>query len=181
MNAGKSTQLLQIAHNYESQGRKVKLLTAALDNRFGVGKITSRVALSRDADIFQVQTDMFELVRDYVNSLEGPDQMGAILIDESQFMAGHQVQALHRAVHAFKVPVMCFGLRSDFKGNAFPGAAMLGVLAESIEEVKTVCACGRKATMNMRVDAAGKRVVDGPQVEIGDARYRQVCGSCFYS
>jgi thymidine kinase len=179
MNAGKSTMLLQIQHNYTSQGRKVNLLTAGLDDRFGVGQITSRLGLSKEADIFTSESDLFTVVQRYRDSVTA-DTLGAILIDEAQFLTPEQVQALHRAVHQLKIPVMCFGLRSDFKGNAFPGAAMLGVLAEDVEEVKTVCACGRKATMNMRIDAEGKRVTEGPQVEIGDARYRQVCGSCFY-
>lgn len=180
MNAGKSTQLLQIAHNYESLGRKVLLMTAAVDDRYGVGQITSRLGVSREAEVFRPSTDMFERVRTFLNSIEGPSQMGAVLIDEVQFMTGHQVQALHRAVHVLKVPVMGFGLRTDFKGNPFEGSAMLLALAEDIEEVKTVCACGKKATMNMRVDALGNKVTEGPQVEIGDARYRQVCGGCFY-
>ncbi len=181
MNAGKSTQLLQIAHNYESLGRKVLLMTAAVDDRYGVGRITSRLGVSREAAVFRADMDMFEVVRSYLDGLEGPHQLGAVLIDEVQFLTGIQVQALHRAVHVLKVPVMGFGLRTDFKGNPFEGSAMLLALAEDIEEVKTVCACGKKATMNMRVDAQGKRVTEGPQVEIGDARYRQVCGSCFYN
>lgn len=180
MNAGKSTQLLQIAHNYESLGRKILLLTAAVDDRYGVGRVTSRLGVSRDAMVFNAQTDMFEQVRSFFNSLAGLHEMGAILVDEVQFLTGGQVQALHRAVHTFNVPVMGFGLRTDFQGNPFEGAAMLLALAEDIEEVKTVCACGKKATMNMRVDASGKKVTQGPQVEIGDARYRQVCGTCFY-
>lgn len=180
MNAGKSIQLLQIAHNYESLGRVALLLTAAIDDRFSVGKITARIGLSRDAEVFGKNTDLYAVVKAYADSVT-PQTMGAVLIDEAQFMSPEQAQDLHRAVHQLKVPVMCFGLRSDFKGNAFSGAAMLGTLAEDIEEVKTVCACGRKATMNMRIDAEGKKVTEGPQVEIGDARYRQVCGGCFYN
>lgn len=180
MNAGKSTQLLQIAHNYESLGRKVHLMTAAVDDRYGKGRITSRLGPSREADLFSHTTDMFEVVRQFEGSVGSRQQMGSVLIDEVQFMTGYQVQALHRAVHILNVPVMCFGLRTDFKGNPFEGSAMLLALAEDIEEVKTVCACGKKATMNMRVDAEGKKVTEGPQVEIGDARYRQVCGRCFY-
>lgn len=181
MNAGKSTQLLQIAHNYESLGRKVLLLTAAVDNRHGVGLISSRLGVSREAAVFGPETDMFEVIRLYLNELEGSQQLGAVLIDEVQFMAGPQVQALHQAVHQLKVPIMGFGLRTDFRGSPFEGSAMMLALAEDIEEVKNVCACGSKATMNMRLDASGKKVTQGPQVEIGDARYRQVCARCFYA
>lgn len=180
MNAGKSTQLLQIEHNYRSLGRSVLLLTAAVDDRFGVGTITSRLGVSSEADVFSMQTDMFDLVGQYRASVSG-EEMGAILIDEAQFLTSRQVKDLHRAVHTFGVPVLCFGLRSDFLGNPFDGAAMLLSLAEDIEELKNVCSCGSKATMNMRVDANGLRVREGPQLLIGDATYRQVCGKCFYS
>lgn len=180
MNAGKSTQLLQIRHNYQTLGRSAMLLTAAVDDRFGVGTITSRLGPSAEADVFRKDTDMFTLVEQYRASVND-DELGAILIDEAQFMSPEQVQQLHRAVHVFNVPVLCFGLRSDFQGNAFPGAAMLLTLAEDIEELKNVCACSSKATMNMRVDSTGQRVRSGPQVLIGDATYMQVCARCFYS
>lgn len=205
MNAGKSTMLLQIKHNYESMGRSVLLMTAAVDDRFGTGKITSRLGVSSDAESYTPTTDMFERVGLYaappceycdgtgdVTTPTGewrgtcicpagkPEQLGAVLVDEAQFLSPEQVKGLHRAVHTFDVPVLCFGLRSDFQGNAFPGSAMLLTLAEDIEEIKSICSCGAKASMNMRVDASGKRVLDGPQVLIGDATYRPVCGRCFY-
>lgn len=180
MAAGKSTQLLQIRHNYQSLGRSVMLLTAAIDDRFGVGIITSRLGINADADLFHKTTDMFELVKHYRSSVTD-EELGAILIDEAQFLMPEQVQQLHRAVHTLHVPVLCFGLRSDFQGNPFPGAAMLLTLAEDIEELKNVCACGSKATMNMRVDGSGQRVRSGPQVLIGDATYRPVCAKCFYA
>ena len=178
MNAGKSTQLLQIAHNYESLGTKVLLLTSGLDDRFGVGKISSRLGVSKEAKVFNNTTDLFARIAQF--KAEAGTDAGAVLIDEAQFMTSLQAQQLHRAVHTFDVPVMCYGLRSDFTGNPFQGAAMLLTLAESIEEVKNLCACRKKATMNMRVDADGNRVKEGPQVLIGDAVYRQVCGICFY-
>ncbi len=180
MNAGKSTQLLQIEHNYRSLGRSVLLMTAAVDDRFGVGAITSRLGVSSEADAFTSQTDMFDLVAQYRASVT-ENELGAILIDEAQFLSAKQVSQLHEAVHVHGVPVLCFGLRSDFQGQPFEGSAMLLALAEDIEELKNVCACGAKATMNMRVDATGQRVRSGPQVLIGDATYRQVCGKCFYS
>lgn len=180
MNAGKSTQLLQIEHNYKANGRRVQLITAKLDGRFGTGRITSRLGVSSLAATFIPETDMFDVVKQYAERTP-QDELGAILIDEAQFLTATQVQDLHRAVHLFNVPVLCFLIRSDFQGMPFEGAAMLLTLAEDIEEIKNVCSCGAKATMNMRVDAEGNRVRSGPQVLIGDATYRQVCGKCFYN
>lgn len=179
MSAGKSTQLLQIEYNYSSLGKKVLLMAAKVDDRFGVGKITSRLGISKDAEAFDASMDLFARVASFRK--EAGDALGAVLIDEAQFLTVEQVQQLHRAVHKLGVPVLCFGLRSDFQGMPFPGSAMLLTLAEDIEELKNVCACGKKATMNMRVDAEGKRVRHGPQVLIGDGSYRQVCGNCFYA
>lgn len=179
MNAGKSTQLLQIEHNYSSQGKRVLLLTAQVDDRFGVGQITSRLGVSKAAGTFNQDSDLYNQVRIFKQA--AGDSLGAVLIDEAQFLSPEQVSQLHKAVHTFNVPVLCFGLRSDFRGQPFPGAAMLLTLAEDIEELKNVCACGSKSTMNMRVDAQGNRVKDGPQVLIGDATYRHVCARCFYS
>lgn len=179
MNAGKSTQLLQAEHNYSSNGCAALLLTPMVDNRFGVGKISSRLGVTKDAEVFDTQTNLFDRVAAFCK--EAGDSVGAVLIDEAQFLTVEQVQQLHRAVHTLGVPVMCFGLRSDFQGMPFPGSAMLLTLAEDIEELKNVCACKSKATMNMRVDADGRRVRSGPQVLIGDVSYRQVCARCFYS
>jgi thymidine kinase len=180
MESAKSAHLLLIEHNYMSHGGRCLLLTAAVDDRFGEGLIASRLGISSPAKTFTPHTDMFELVKQYRESVSDAE-LGAILVDEAQFLKGVQVQALHRAVHTFDVPVICFGLRSDFQGNPFEGSAMLLALAEDLEELKNVCACKSKATMNMRVDADGKRVRSGPQVLIGDSTYRPVCGRCFYS
>jgi thymidine kinase len=172
MNAGKSTALLQAAHNYEERGMKVRLFTAALDDRGGTGLIGSRLGLARQVDTFGADT-LFEIDR----SQPVP---ACILIDEAQFLTPAQVRQLHRLAHTQKVPVLCFGLRSDFQGTAFPGAAELLTLADDLEEMKTICAC--KASMNMRIDEQGRRVKDGEQVLIGgNDRYRAVCPSCFYS
>jgi thymidine kinase len=179
MSAGKSTQLLQIEHNYVSNRSAVLLLTAQVDDRFGVGKISSRLGISKEAEVFSAQTNLFDRIELFLD--EVGESLGAVLIDEAQFLTVEQVQQLHRAVHLLGVPVLCFGLRSDFQGMPFPGSAMLLTLAEDIEELKNVCACKSKATMNMRVDAEGRRVRSGPQVLIGDVSYRQVCGRCFYS
>ena len=174
MNAGKSTALLQIAYNYEEQGQRVLLFTAAIDDRSGAGCIASRLGLQRQASVFDEQTDFFGTL--------APEQgLACVLIDEAQFLSPEQVRQLHRLANVRNLPVICFGLRSDFQGNAFPGAAQLLTLADDIEEIKTICACGRKATMNIRIDDNGQRVHAGAQVEIGgNNRYQQVCARCFY-
>lgn len=172
MNAGKSTYLLQVAHNYESNGQQVTLYTAAVDDRYGVGRITSRLGISKEASVFSADTN-YEQVLD--------SSVACVLIDEAQFLQPEQVRQLHRWAHEHGVPVLCFGIRSDFRGQPFPGSAHLLTLADDLEEIKTVCACGKKATMNMRVDDLGNRVLEGSQVCIGgNSRYRQVCASCFY-
>ncbi len=174
MNAGKSTALLQIAYNYEEQGQRVHLFTAAIDDRLGAGCIASRLGLKRQASVFEAQTDFFAL-------LQSEEGLACVLIDESQFLSPEQVRQLHRLANVRNVPVICFGLRSDFLGNAFPGSAQLLTLADDIEEIKTICACGRKATMNIRIAADGQRERAGAQVEIGgNNRYQQVCARCFY-
>ena len=174
MAAGKSTSLLQIAHNYEEQSQRVTVFTAGIDDRYGVGKVTSRLGVSRDARVFSSDTD-------FLQEVWQPGPPACVLIDEAQFLSEAQVRQLHRLAHAYNVPVICFGIRTDFQGNAFPGSAALLALADDLEELKTICRCGRKASMNMRVDAAGNRVTEGAQVEIGgDSRYRSVCPRCFY-
>jgi thymidine kinase len=179
MESAKSAHLLLIEHNYMSKGGRCLLLTAAVDTRYGEGLIASRVGLSKPARTFTPETNLFDVVYAYRESVSD-EELGAVLIDEAQFLKGEQVQDLHRAVHTLNVPVICFGLRTDFQGNPFEGSAMLLSLAEDLEELKNVCACKSKATMNMRVDAQGNRVRSGPQVLIGDATYRPVCGACFY-
>ena len=174
MNAGKSTSLLQIAYNYEEQGQSVQLFTAGIDNRSGQGSIASRLGIQRQASMFDAHTDFMAL-------LAPPSKLACVLIDESQFLTPAQVRQLHQIAHTRDIPIICFGLRSDFQGNPFPGAAHLLTLADDIEEIKTICACGRKATMNIRIDAQGKRVREGEQVEIGgNERYQQACARCFY-
>ena len=174
MNAGKSTALLQIAYNYEEQGQRVLLFTAAIDDRSGAGCIASRLGLQRQASVFDAQTDFYAMLAE-------SDALACVLIDESQFLTPAQVHQLHRLANVRNLPIICFGLRSDFQGKAFPGSAALLTLAEDIEEIKTICACGRKATMNIRIDDNGQRVHAGDQVVIGgNNRYQQVCARCFY-
>ncbi|TXI94915.1 MAG: thymidine kinase [Burkholderiaceae bacterium] len=172
MNAGKSTALLQVAHNYEEQGQKVCLYTAAIDDRYGTGKITSRLGPQREAAIFDAEFDFFE----------GAPTVSCILVDEAPSLSPAQVRQLHRLAHVRGIPVICYGLRSDFLGEPFPGSSYLMTLADTIEELKNICTCGKKATMNIRVDAHGKRMMAGEQISIGgNDRYHHVCARCFYS
>ena len=179
MNAGKSTALLQAAHNYEERGMQVRLFSAALDDRGGSSMVGSRLGLSRQAQGFGADT-AFD-----APALWGDDEHArpaCLLIDEAQFLTRDQVRQLHRLAHREDIPVLCWGLRSDFQGHAFEGSAELLTLADDLEEMKTVCACGRKASMNLRFGADGQRVTDGDQVLIGgNDRYRAVCPRCFYS
>ncbi|MEI6737402.1 MAG: thymidine kinase [Pseudomonadota bacterium] len=175
MNAGKSTSLLQVAYNYEERGQTVDLYTARIDDRFGGGNITSRLGVTRSTETFTNDTN-FETI---YASKPGPS---CILIDEAQFLSEAQVIALHRLAHTTSTPIICYGLRSDFLGNAFPGSKALLTLADDLEEMKTICRCGRKATMNVRLDENGKRVTQGEQVEIGgNDRYEAVCARRFYT
>lgn len=174
MNAGKSTALLQVAHNYEENGRRVAIFTAAIDNRYGHGVVTSRLGAQRAVETFDDNTDFFaRFSRDR--------DLSCALLDEAQFLQPNQVRQLHRVAHVLNIPVICYGIRSDFQGEPFPGAAYLLTLADSIEELKNICACGKKATMNVRLDEHGRRITTGKQIEIeGDVRYVQMCAACYY-
>ncbi|GAC1389533.1 MAG: thymidine kinase [Vulcanimicrobiaceae bacterium] len=173
MNAGKSTALLQVAHNYEEHGRDVEIFTAELDHRFGPGVVTSRLGPQRKSKTLDSEVDFFQALRD--------TKLSCVLIDEAQFLTREQVRQLHRLAHVENIPVICYGIRSDFLGEPFPGAAYLLTLADSLEELKTICACGKKATMNVRIDDQGARITTGEQIAIeGTTRYIQTCGECFY-
>jgi len=173
MNAGKSTALLQVAHNYEERGHAVRIFTAAVDDRYGQGVVTSRLGPQRATEVFTRETDFLAL-------LTASPGIACVLIDEAQFLTKAQVWALHEVAHLRHIPVICYGLRTDFQGELFPGSASLLGLADEMDEMKTICDCGRKATMNMRVDASGRKQTEGAQVEIGgNSRYRSVCGRCF--
>ncbi len=174
MNAGKSTALLQAAYNYEERGMRVRMFTAAHDDRTGVGLVGSRLGLQRQAETFGPDT--------LFNAEWLCPGIACLLIDEAQFLSPEQVRQLHRLAHQHQVPVLCYGLRSDFRGDGFPGAVALLTLADDLEEMKTICACARKASMNLRVDSEGRRVKEGEQIMIGgNESYRAVCPSCFYS
>jgi thymidine kinase len=172
MNAGKSTSLLQSAYNYRERGMTAKLYTAAIDDRYGVGKISSRIGLSEEADTFSATTDFWQESLKQVN--EAP--VNCFFIDEAQFLSKQQVQQLARVCDELNVPVLCYGLRSDYQGEPFEGSIYLLVLADKLSEIKTVCHCGRKATMVLRVNSDGLPVSGGEQIEIGGgSRYVSVC------
>ena len=175
MNVGKTTQLLQIAYNYEEGGHKVAIFTSALDDRTQVGEVFSRLGARRKAEVFHSDTDFTAL-------LQGKTaELSCVLIDEAQFLTAQQVRDLHRLAALHNLPIMAFAIRTDFRGQPFEGAAHLLALAEDVQEIKAICACGRKSTMNMRIDDAGQRVSEGAQIVIGgNDRYRQVCARCFY-
>lgn len=175
MNAGKSTSLQQVAYNYEERGQSVNLFTAAIDDRQGVGRIVSRLGVARDSEVFSHAMNFTELFK----SRPLPS---CILIDEAQFLTEAQVIQLHQIACIGGTPVICYGLRSDFLGHPFPGSRALLTLADDLEEMKTICRCGRKATMNVRLDGHGNRVTEGAQVEIGgNNRYEAVCPKRFYT
>ena len=172
MNAGKSTVLLQAAHNYAERGMQTYLLTAQLDNRAGQGRIASRIGIGEAADTFALGDDLFRKLEDRLAA--GP--CACVFIDEAQFLSGEQVWQLARAVDDLGVPVMAYGLRVDFLGELFPGSAMLLALADEMREVRTICHCGKKATMVVRKDGEGRVVTGGNQVQIGgNETYVSLC------
>ena len=172
MNAGKSTVLLQAAHNYRERGMEPYLLTAQFDNRAGEGRIASRIGIGSPADTFGVGDDLFVKIKAQI----GAHDVACVFIDESQFLSKDQVWQLARAVDDLHVPVMCYGLRVDFKGDLFPGSATLLALADEMREVRTICHCGKRATMVVRQDGEGKALTGGEQVQIGgNETYVSLC------
>lgn len=172
MNAGKSTVLLQAAHNYVERGMAPYLLTAQFDNRAGDGQIASRIGIGQPADTFAPGEDLFTKIADQLK--EG--SVACVFVDEAQFLESEQVWQLARAVDDLHVPIMCFGLRVDFRGELFPGSATLLALSDEMREVRTICHCGKKATMVVRQDASGSVVKDGAQVQIGgNETYISLC------
>lgn len=163
MNAGKSTTLLQSAYNYEERGMRVLLYTPNLDDRAGIGNIASRIGLSRAAIAFEPDHDFFT----DVESLNGREKVSCILIDEAQFLSPKQVLQLTLVCDRLGIPVICYGIRTDFCGEPFEGSKYLLAWADEIVEIKTICHSGKKATMNARLDADGVRVWQGEQIDIG--------------
>ncbi len=172
MNAGKSTLLLQASHNYRERGMATYLLTARLDDRAGAGRIASRIGIAAEADTYDPGTDLFAAIASRLAA--GP--VACVFLDEAQFLTREQVWQLARAVDDLGVPVMCYGLRVDFRGELFPGSSALLALADEMREVRTICHCGRKATMVVRRGADGRALRDGAQVQIGgNETYDSLC------
>ena len=171
MNAGKSTALLQSSHNYRERGMHTLVYTAEVDQRGG-GKVHSRIGLASEAHHFGPQTDLYaDIEREH-----GRQQVSCVLLDEAQFLTRQQVHDLAMVVDGLSIPVLCYGLRTDFRGELFDGSARLLALADELSELKTICHCGRKATMVVRIGADGRAESEGRQVEIGgNERYVSLC------
>jgi thymidine kinase len=175
MNAGKSSHLLQADFNYRERGMATMLWTAALDSRSG-GLVKSRIGLESEAHKFHPDTDLWAVI----SAAHKVEPLDCVLVDEAQFLTPDQVWQLARLADEGGVPVLCYGLRTDFQGALFPGSAVLLGIADALVELKAVCWCGRKATMNLRVDADGRAVRQGQQTEIGgNDRYVALCRKHF--
>jgi thymidine kinase len=176
MNAGKSTALLQSSHNYRERGMRTLVYTAKLDQRGG-GKVHSRIGLTSEALHFGADTDLLT----EISAEHTRQSVSCVLLDEAQFLTQAQVEELAVVVDQLSIPVLCYGLRTDFRGELFPGSARLLALADELSELKTICHCGRKATMVVRVGADGAVERDGAQVEIGgNERYLSLCRRHFF-
>ncbi|MCC0031068.1 MAG: thymidine kinase [Brucellaceae bacterium] len=172
MNAGKSTMLLQASYNYRERGMHTMLFTAKLDDRAGVGMIGSRIGLSSEAETFVAGDDLYARIADHHAS----KTVHCVFVDEAQFLGEDQVWQLARVSDDLHIPVMCYGLRTDFQGKLFPGSQALLALADDLREVRTICRCGRKATMVVRLGPDGKVAREGAQVVIGgEDRYVSLC------
>jgi len=163
MNAGKSTNLLQSAHNYEERYMKTIIFTPKLDDRYGVGKVASRIGLDREAEIFEGEDDLYV----WPSHEHQREKLSCVLVDEAQFLSPKQVLQLTLIVDKLKIPVLCYGLRTDFRGEPFPGSVYLMAWADELVDLKTICKSGKKATFNARLDEDGNRVTEGDQVSIG--------------
>ena len=172
MNAGKSTMLLQASYNYQERGMRTAIFTAALDDRAGQGKVASRIGLSSDAIPFSSSDDLFETIKE----MHAREPLACVFVDEAQFLTSEQVWQLARVSDQVGIPVMAYGLRTDFQGKLFPGSLELLAIADELREVRTICFCGRKATMVVRLDAEGNLVREGAQVEVGgNEKYVSLC------
>lgn len=172
MNAGKSTTLLQSSYNYQERGMNTLVYTAAIDGRYGVGKVASRIGIMQDAHIFQPETDLFKEINAQLES----QTLHCILIDEAQFLTKSQVYQLTEVVDKLHIPVLCYGLRTDFQAELFEGSHYLLAWADQLEELKTICYCGRKANFVLRLNADGEAIADGEQIQIGgNDSYLSVC------
>lgn len=174
MNAGKSTILLQSSHNYRERGMDTLLFTPSIDNRYGTGCITSRIGLSADATPFDHDFDFYAYVVEQLK--QKPLNLKCILVDEAQFLSKQQVRQLTDIPDKLHIPILTYGIRTDFRGEPFEGSQYLLAWADELMEIKTICHCGSKASMNMRIDAEGRQITEGSQVEIGgNDRYVATC------
>ncbi|KAA8670199.1 thymidine kinase [Vibrio gigantis] len=172
MNAGKSTTLLQSSFNYQERGMTPVIFTAALDDRYGIGKVSSRIGLQSEAQLFKNDTNLFEAIQE----LNEQEKRHCVLIDECQFLSKEQVYQLTEVVDKLHIPVLCYGLRTDFLGELFEGSRYLLSWADKLVELKTICHCGRKANMVIRTDEHGVAIAEGDQVAIGgNDKYVSVC------
>jgi len=172
MNAGKSTALLQAAYNYRERGMNPHLITAELDNRAGESKIVSRIGIEERASVFAPQDNIYEKVK----NASKVSEIDCVLLDEAQFLSKLQVWQLASIVDKLNIPVLCYGLRVDFKGELFPGSLTLLSIADEIKEIKTICHCGKKATMVVRTNESGQILADGDQIQIGgNETYISLC------
>ncbi len=176
MNAGKSTSLLQSAYNYEERGMNTLVYTAAIDDRDKEGHVSSRVGLHREAELFKQETNLFAEVQTQLKS----QTLSCVLLDESQFLTKEQVKQLCRVVDELKLPVLCYGIRTDFLGELFQGSQYLLAWADKLIELKTICRCGKKATMVVRHDDSGRVLSQGAQIEVGgNEKYLSFCRKHF--
>lgn len=174
MNAGKSAALLSVAHNYEEKGMPIILLKPSIDTK-GDNKVTSRIGIERDVDILLAPEDFI------LDKMSNKQKPWAIIVDEAQFLTPEQVEELFVITKIYDIPVLCYGLRCDFQMKGFPGSTRLLELADDIEELKTICSCGKKATQNLRL-INNQPVFEGEQVEIdgkSNIQYTSVCGECY--
>lgn len=171
MNAGKSTMLLQASYNYVERGMRTLLFTSALYAEDGIGLVSSRLGISAEAELYDGHTDLFSRVKDEMDE----SKVDCVFVDEAQFLTADQVWQLARVSDRLGVPVMCFGLRTDFQGKLFPGSSELLAIADELREIRTICYCGAKATMVVRQDQHGRVLLEGDQVSIEKSVYISLC------
>ena len=177
MNAGKSTALLQANHNYIERGMHTQLFTSSKDERYGINEIVSRIGIKADANPFSETSNIFVQVQE----MDQSKKINCVLIDEAQFLSKIQVQQLGQIVDDLNIPVLAFGIRTDFQGELFEGSKYLLAWSDNLKEIKTVCHCGRKATMVVRIDKTGEIISEGVQNEVGgNERYVPLCRKDFY-
>jgi len=176
MNAGKSTALLQSSYNYRERGMNTLILAPRLDDRYGTGKVTSRIGLESSATTFSSDEDLYELI----TAKSAQEALNCVLVDEAQFLTKEQVFQLGEVTDALEIPVLAYGIRTDFQGEPFQGSKYLLAWADNLKELKAICFCGNKATMVIRLDENGNAITQGSQVEIGgNDRYVSMCRKHF--